>query len=317
MPRLPRINVPGGVYHVIARGNNRAAIFHDPSDRQFFLERLAFCRRRFRFFLYAYCLMGNHFHLALELGSESLSRIMHALLFLYSQRFNRRYDRVGHLFQGRFGSRLVQKDKYLTALLRYIHDNPVRAGLVATPESYVWSSARYYQSGTGPDWLDFDRPLAFLGRIRRPQRSEVATHVEFPDLASGSFRPISSETRNSYQPSPRLTGLKSLHGACPSADMSRRPRSPSSCASPTCYGRVTIQPLLAPVHSPRISLERTGGSPLLKWHATSVEPSRLWFGRCCDSKVRERWIALSGRSFRILQPVSTALRGTERRAAQD
>lgn len=149
---------------MVARGNERKAIFRDDRDRETYLARLAQCRERFGFFLYAYCLMGNHVHLALERGSFPLSRIMLSLQSFYSQRFNRRHERVGHLFQGRYGAFLVQKERYLLALLQYIHFNPVKAGLVKRPEEFRWCSARYYRVGKGPDWLDQDRALQLLGR---------------------------------------------------------------------------------------------------------------------------------------------------------
>jgi len=167
MARPLRLDFAGGVYHVIVRGNERKAIFRDNRDRVVYLDRLADCRSRFGFFLYAYCLMGNHVHLALERGPVPLSRIMLTLQSFYSQRFNRRHDRVGHLFQGRFKSLLVEKDRYLFALLRYIHANPVKARLVTRPQDYPWSSDRYFRSGAGPDWLDLDRVLPMLAPTKR------------------------------------------------------------------------------------------------------------------------------------------------------
>lgn len=112
MPRPLRLDAAGGVYHVVARGNERKSIFRDDVDRRDYLDRLAACRDRFDFRVYAYCLMGNHVHLALERGSVSLSRIVLSLHSFHSQRFNRRHGRVGHLFQGRFRSFLVEKDTY-------------------------------------------------------------------------------------------------------------------------------------------------------------------------------------------------------------
>lgn len=166
MARPPRLEVAGGVYHVVARGNERRAIFRDDLDRETYLARLATCRERYGFRVYAYCLMGNHVHLALERGAVPLARIMLALQFFYSQRFNRRHDRVGHLFQGRYGAFLVEKERYFLALLRYIHLNPVKAGLVGRARDYVWSSDRYYRSGTAPEWLDLERVLRMLGRSK-------------------------------------------------------------------------------------------------------------------------------------------------------
>jgi len=151
---------------VIARGNERKAIFRDERDHQEYLDRLNGYRKRFHFSLYAYCLMTNHVHLAIEEGDVRLSRIMHALQSSYTLWFNRRHSRVGHLFQGRFKSYLVDRDEYLLALVRYIHENPVRAGMVARPQEYRWSSDRYFRTGRSPGWFDLDGVLAMIGSTR-------------------------------------------------------------------------------------------------------------------------------------------------------
>lgn len=175
MARRPRIEVPGGLYHVLARGNERKAIFRDDADREDYLGRLSHYRDRFDLRVLAFCLMGNHLHLALERGRVPLSRIMLALQGSYTQAFNRRHGRVGHLFQGRYKAYLVDRDRYFAALLRYIHRNPVEAGLVETAERYRWSSARFYREGTGPRWLDIDRGLSLLA----PRRSEALRNYRF------------------------------------------------------------------------------------------------------------------------------------------
>jgi putative transposase len=157
-----RLEAPGAVYHVIARGNERKAVFRDDRDRERYLDRLAHYRERFGFRLYAYCLMDNHVHLAIQRGPVALSRIMLALQSSYTQWFNRRHSRVGHLFQGRYKAFLVERDRYLLALLRYIHENPVKARVVERPEDHPWSSDRFYRSGRGPSWLDLDDVLRML-----------------------------------------------------------------------------------------------------------------------------------------------------------
>jgi REP-associated tyrosine transposase len=110
--------------------------------------------------------MSNHVHLAIEEGDVRLSKIMQVLQSSYTQWFNRRHRRVGHLFQGRFKSYLVDGERYLLSLLRYIHENPVRSGMVERPEDYSWSSDRYFRTGRGPHWLDLDRILAMLAPTR-------------------------------------------------------------------------------------------------------------------------------------------------------
>lgn len=163
MPRPPRLEFSGAVYHVIARGNEQRDIFRTDSDRELYLRRLAHYRDRFRFRLYAFCLMSNHVHLALETGPVLLSRIVLALHGSYAQAFNQRHERAGHLFQGRYKAFLVQKTSYLLALVRYIHDNPVKAGLVRDPRNYRWSSERFYRGTPAPGWLDTRGLLQLLG----------------------------------------------------------------------------------------------------------------------------------------------------------
>ena len=166
MARPVRVEFPGALYHVIVRGNERKAVFCDDRDRKDYLRRLAHYGRKLEFRVLAYCLMDNHVHLAIETGKVRLSRIMSCLQSSYTQYFNRRHRRVGHLFQGRYKAWLVEKDLYALALLRYIHENPVKAKVVSAPQEYEWSSDRHYRRGKSQDWLDVDRLLPMLGRGR-------------------------------------------------------------------------------------------------------------------------------------------------------
>jgi len=184
LARPLRVEVTGAVYHVIARGNERRSVFRDDRDREIYLERLAECRERFRLRVLAYCLMNNHIHLAVKRGQFPLSRVMLALQSFYAQRFNWRHRRSGHLFQGRYKAFLVQHERYLFALLRYIHLNPVRAGVVDRPESYRWSSDRFYRTGRGPGWLDMD---VALGRLASDRKAAVAVYRR---LMEGREQPV-------------------------------------------------------------------------------------------------------------------------------
>lgn len=167
MARPRRLEASGVVYHVVARGNERRAVFRDDCDRARYLARLAHYREKWGFRLLAFCLMDNHVHLAVETGRHPLSRIMAGVQSTYAQYFNRRHRRVGHLFQGRYKAFIVDRDAYLLALVRYIHENPVEAKIVERPEDYRWSSDRYYRKGEGPEWMDLKAVLAMLGRGRR------------------------------------------------------------------------------------------------------------------------------------------------------
>jgi len=142
MARPLRIEFPGGLYHVTARGNGRQSIFADDVDCQRFLAVLASVISRYRVVCHAYCLMVNHYHLLLETPEANLSRSMRQLNGVYSQAFNRRHQRPGHVLQGRFHAQVVDKDTYLRAVCRYIVLNPVRAGLVHHPQQWRWSSYR-------------------------------------------------------------------------------------------------------------------------------------------------------------------------------
>jgi REP element-mobilizing transposase RayT len=167
MARPPRLEFPGAVYHVVARGNERRAIFRDDEDREKYLERLAHYREKFSFRVLAYCLMPNHVHLALRSSPFPLSRFMAGLQSSYTQWFNRKHGRVGHLFQGRYKAFLVQEDRYLLALVRYIHENPKRSRHAGGAGGARWCSDRFYRRGRGPSWLDLDDVLVVLGPRRQ------------------------------------------------------------------------------------------------------------------------------------------------------
>jgi REP element-mobilizing transposase RayT len=139
MPRLARSALPPvAAYHVTSRGVARQEIYRDDEDRSLFLSLLRLATRRSRWQLLAYCLMPNHFHLVLTSGLDRLSRGMHLVNFRYAQSFNDRYDRVGHLFQGRFATRVIETDEYFVAACEYVLDNPVRAGLCARRDDWPW-----------------------------------------------------------------------------------------------------------------------------------------------------------------------------------
>ena len=146
MGRTRRLYAAGITYHVTARGDNREAIFCDDDDCQRYLLFLKKYKTKWGFKLYAYALMPNHIHLLIRPTTmeDSLSKILHDVQLQYAKYFNRRYQRVGHLFQGPFHSPIVKKDSYLLAASRYIHLNPVRAKLSKTAYDYPWTSFRAY-----------------------------------------------------------------------------------------------------------------------------------------------------------------------------
>lgn len=143
MTRQLRIEYPGATYHVTARGNAQQNIYKNTTDRLQFLDILSLTVRRYNWLCHAYCLMDNHYHLLIETIDPNLSRGMRHLNGVYTQRFNRLHSRVGHVFQGRFKSILVEKESYLLELCRYIVLNPVASKMVDKPEDYEWSSYRF------------------------------------------------------------------------------------------------------------------------------------------------------------------------------
>lgn len=142
MARPLRIEYDGALYHVTSRGNERKSIFRDDRDRTFFLDTLGQVTRRFHWICYTYCLMNNHYHLVIETPNGNLSKGMRQLNGIYTQAFNRRHRRVGHLFQGRFKAVVVQKDSHFLEVCRYVVLNPVRAKSVRLPREWKWSSYR-------------------------------------------------------------------------------------------------------------------------------------------------------------------------------
>ena len=140
MARPLRIEYDGALYHVTSRGNERKQIFKNDSDRKLFLDTLALVNKRFHWICHAYCLMDNHYHLVVETPDGNLSKGMRQLNGVYTQAYNRRHGRVGHLFQGRFKGILVQKDSHFLEVCRYVVLNPVRAKTINHPRQYKWSS---------------------------------------------------------------------------------------------------------------------------------------------------------------------------------
>jgi REP element-mobilizing transposase RayT len=177
MARKPRIELEGGLYHVITRGNDRKVIFHQPADYKKFLSLLELQKLRLPFFLYAYCLMPNHVHLLLERQRDAVGRIMHRLLTGYARYYNRRYGSVGHVLQGRYKAFLCQSDTYLCRLVRYIHLNPVRAGMVAQPQDYSYSSHQSYLGLVESHLVDVDPILRHFSHERATAREQFQRFV--------------------------------------------------------------------------------------------------------------------------------------------
>ena len=179
MARPLRIEYPGAWYHVMNRGLNRRLIYSDQEDYSSFLETLGEACSLFNVGAGAYCLMPNHYHVLIHTPEGNLSRFMRHLNGVYTQRYNKKHKRDGPLFRGRFKGILVQEDSYLLQVVKYIHRNPVKAGLTDSLKGFVWSSHKYFvawQSKTIPEWLEADY---ILGHFSERRAQAASGYKEF------------------------------------------------------------------------------------------------------------------------------------------
>jgi REP element-mobilizing transposase RayT len=177
MPRTPRKKSPTGIYHVMLRGINRDILFFDDQDYQRFIAILTRAKEVSDFNLYGYCLMNNHVHLLLKERTEDISSIMKRVGVGYASWFNWKYKREGPVFQGRFKSECVDSESYLLTVIRYIHQNPIKAGIVKKCELYKWSSCLgyYEKSKNSKGLIDTDEILSLFGK-------EITSIKKFKDF---------------------------------------------------------------------------------------------------------------------------------------
>ena len=201
MARKPRIHLPGGVYHVIFRGNGGQPVFLRDDDRYRFYLLLQEGSVRFGYRIHAFCLMTNHIHLALQVSDIPLYRSMQNLSFRYTRWINWREKRTGHLFQGRYKAVLVDGDSYLLELVRYIHLNPVRAGMVKSLGGYPWSSHSAYLGTETFPWLTTEWVLGQFGSLSKQVRTQYERFMT--DGMREGHRP---EFHGKGEPDSRLLG---------------------------------------------------------------------------------------------------------------
>jgi len=179
MGRPLRIEYPDAFYHVTARGNERQNIFKSDRDRERFLGYLESAIERYKAIIHTYILMDNHYHILLQTPAGNLSQIMHHINGAYTNFFNVKRKRSGHLFQGRYKALLVDIDKYAQELSRYIHLNSVKAGMVEKPEQYKWSSYRdYVNMNKSSEWLCTDFILSLFSRKTSVAKKQYRRFVE-------------------------------------------------------------------------------------------------------------------------------------------
>ncbi len=203
MARPLRIEYPGAWYHVMSRGSGRRNIVLSDDDRKRFFQLLGETSKIFQIEVHAYSLLDNHYHLLIHTPEAGLGRAMRHLIGVYTQRFNKAYRTDGPLFRGRYKAKLVETDEYLGELVRYIHLNPVKAGICSRPEDHLWTSHRaYLKPRSRPEWLVIDEVLGRFGRREReatralkafviegiPERFEKAMKASLIVLGSRGFR---------------------------------------------------------------------------------------------------------------------------------
>ena len=174
MPRLPREKSESGIYHIMIRGANRQVIFHDEEDKLRFLQILAKYKTKVEMNIYGWCLMDNHVHLLLCQGKEEISITMKRIGVSFVWYYNQKYKTTGHLFQDRFLSEKIETDEYLLTVLRYIHQNPIKANMVKRVNEWKWSSCLgYYGKPNIPEGLlDSDLVLGMISSNKEPAIEE-------------------------------------------------------------------------------------------------------------------------------------------------
>ncbi len=226
MARKRRVDIPGAVYHVVARGNHQQRLFYTPEDYRFYLSLLQEAADRFGLRILAYALLPNYVHLLCRRGPVPLAKVMHHVQRRFAVHLNRRLGLRGHVFQDRYYARLCEDDGYLWAVVRYIHDNPVQAGLCDSPQAYPWSSDPEYATG-GSGLVD---------------REEVASLFGSPERV----RDLPGKERSAPRPPKDTNGHQSREDAnptraAPRGDTAPHPRlprpAPSASTWPNCSRR--------------------------------------------------------------------------------
>jgi len=188
MARPLRVEHEGAIYHILSRGNKAEFIFQDDAGKEYFLQVLEKAAQRFGIEVYCYCIMGNHYHLLIGVPLGMLSRVLHVIQSSFGSYLRREQKWIGHVFAGRYKSLCVEKQGYLLELSRYIHLNPVRAGIVKKPEEYSWSSYRFYAGKEKrPEWLKMEWLLQEYGKTLRIAQREYREFIEAGIKSSVSF----------------------------------------------------------------------------------------------------------------------------------
>ena len=176
--RKPRFEYPGGIYHLIQRGNNRGFIFEEKEDKEYLLELIKEYSEIMQFKLYGYVIMGNHYHLVIKISETPLYHIMHRINNKFSRYYNLKNKRTGHVFENRYKGILVIDDRYLLSLLRYVHQNPASAKICKKIADYPWSSDQYYRENNLQGIVDINFILTIFSNNRT---DAIEAYIDFMD----------------------------------------------------------------------------------------------------------------------------------------
>lgn len=189
MPRYARIKSQTQIYHIMLRGNNRENLFIDEEDKRKIIDLLRDKKKAEEYFLYAYCVMDNHIHLIVKEGKDPIAKIVKRIAASYSYYFNKKYKRIGHVFQERFKSEAIEDESYLLAAIRYVHQNPIKPG-IGTVDGYKWSSYRDY-IGEGINITD---TRVILGIFSNCHEKALVEFVRFNhEFTEGDFLDVCEE----------------------------------------------------------------------------------------------------------------------------
>lgn len=233
MPRLPRLHVPGGFYHVMMRGNHREELFASVADRFQFNTIVAEVIERFDARIHAFCWMTNHIHLLIQIADRPLGKIMQCIASRYSRYRQKQLRTSGHLFERRYKAKLVDADSYLSTLLRYIHLHPVEANIVADPADYPWSSHHAYLGHETLPWLTIDFGLSLFGHHVDQARS---AYMQF--ISQALYASDSRVLEKTHPDDPRVLGGDRFLAQLPPLKLT--PKSPLTLfelASQVCHAR--------------------------------------------------------------------------------
>ncbi len=187
IPRQRRIWYPGAIYHVVTRGNRKEDIFKQTEDYNFYMKLLQINNEKYPFKLYTYCLMKNHIHLQIATIDDELWKIMRGINWMYSMFFNQKYKLTGHLFQGRYYAELIDTESYLLQSSKYIHLNPVKAGIVKKPIQYPWSSYGVFMGVEGNELIYDEGVLRCIQGSSRKLYKEYVESEENDDVVPGTM----------------------------------------------------------------------------------------------------------------------------------